>query len=175
MISKNFYKFRKYPENAKCQPYCRTPELIENYDLAMADKERTWMCHHKLEAFYTSKELKEIGRYYNVPPRELVFVRDDKEHKSWPHKGTKQQASKMSIISKSMGLSPPNLKETHWYNNGIENVRCIECPDGYVQGRLVRPYKKNKGLHWFNDGSKNIMAEICPDGFIPGKLIHKRR
>ena len=50
MISKKFYKFRKYPENAKCQPYCRTPELIENYDLAMADKERTWMCHHKLFA-----------------------------------------------------------------------------------------------------------------------------
>lgn len=31
---------------------------------------------------------------------------------------------------------PPSQKGTHWYNNGIEDIRCIDCPDDFVPGRL---------------------------------------
>ena len=27
-------------------------------------------------------------------------------------------------------------KGTKWYNNGIVNIRAIECPDGFVHGVL---------------------------------------
>lgn len=66
-----------------------TPELIENYDLAIADKEKVWICHHRKEEFYTSKELVEMGMYYNVSPEDLVFCRNEKEHRKYPHKGDK--------------------------------------------------------------------------------------
>ena len=65
--------------------YCSNPEQIQNYDLAIADKENIWVCHHKLEAWFTVKELKDMGRYYNVPARELIFVKTQKEHMNLLH------------------------------------------------------------------------------------------
>lgn len=81
MISKKH--FNTYPSIC----YCMTPELIENYDLAIADKEKVWICHHRKEEFYTKKELVEMGMYFNVPPEDLVFCRNAKEHHKYPHKG----------------------------------------------------------------------------------------
>lgn len=33
--------------------FCRRPELIENYDKAIADTTQTWDCHHRLELMTT--------------------------------------------------------------------------------------------------------------------------
>ena len=65
---------------------CEDVSLIENYDKAVQDTSLKWHCHHKLEMFKTKKELIAMGRYYNVPARELVFV-TPKEHMQQPHKG----------------------------------------------------------------------------------------
>lgn len=35
------------------------------------------------------------------------------------------------------GLSTRLFKGTHYYNNGIEEIRTKECPEGYVKGRLA--------------------------------------
>ena len=84
--------------------FCDTPELIENYDLAIADKENTWICHHKLEAFFTSKELQVMNRYYHVSPRDLVFVENETEHHKWPHKGHKRsEECKQKIREANLG------------------------------------------------------------------------
>lgn len=53
---------------------CEEPENIENYELALADKENVWHIHHKLEMFFTSNQLKKMKRYYQVPARELIFL-----------------------------------------------------------------------------------------------------
>ena len=87
MISKKYFN-----SNNKWCCYCMTPEMIENYDLAIADKEKVWICHHRKEEFYTSKELIEMGMYFNVPPEDLVFCRNDKEHRNYPHKGDEKTA-----------------------------------------------------------------------------------
>ena len=29
-----------------------------------------------------------------------------------------------------------NAKGTKWYNNGIINKRCFECPNGFKEGRI---------------------------------------
>lgn len=54
--------------------YCRNPELIENYDKAIADTTQTWEVHHMLECCFTQKFLKEMGLYYDVEPEALVFL-----------------------------------------------------------------------------------------------------
>ena len=73
MINKSRFQLKKNGEPCyKC--YCRNPELIENYDKAIADTTQTWTVHHRKEEFYSQKELKERGEYYDVPPEDLIFL-----------------------------------------------------------------------------------------------------
>ena len=76
------YKAAWNEHSAKC--ICSTPELIENYDKAIADTTQTWVCHHRLETHtsdgilreieISDEELKSLGVYYNRPPEELIFM-----------------------------------------------------------------------------------------------------
>ena len=63
---------------------CRTPELIENYEIAIVDITQTWQCHHRLETHnsdgqrrlveISSAELIALDMYYDRPPKELIFM-----------------------------------------------------------------------------------------------------
>lgn len=87
-------------ENAK--QYCKDDiSKIENYELAIADTEHMWDCHHRLELTldgehaHTPKELKRLGMYYNRPYFELIFLTKSEHNKL--HRKTeyaKQQKSK---------------------------------------------------------------------------------
>ena len=78
MINKRCFRLKKNGEpDYRC--FCRHPELIENYDKAIADTTQVWDVHHRKEEFYSQKELIERGEYYNVPPSELIFL-THKEH-----------------------------------------------------------------------------------------------
>lgn len=52
------------------------PSLIENYDKAIADKNETWVCHHRNEITLnkTQKELQKLGMYFHRPASELIFI-----------------------------------------------------------------------------------------------------
>ena len=55
MINKEMFRLKKNGEpNYRC--YCRNPELIENYELAIADETQTWEVHHRKEEFYSYAE-----------------------------------------------------------------------------------------------------------------------
>lgn len=55
MICERRFRIRKDGEpDSKC--FCRHPELIENYDKAIADKTQVWEVHHRKEEFYSQKE-----------------------------------------------------------------------------------------------------------------------
>lgn len=59
--------------------YCSEIEKIENYDLALADMENMWDCHHRLEIgkngeVMSRNDLIEHGLYYHRPPEELIFL-----------------------------------------------------------------------------------------------------
>lgn len=70
------------PDKKEC--YCSTPELIENYDVAIGDTTQTWDCHHRLETHnsdgerrlvdLTREELIALDMYYDRPPEELIFL-----------------------------------------------------------------------------------------------------
>ena len=74
MINENVFRLKKNGEPVKNKCFCRHPELIENYDKAIADNTQTWDCHHRLESCFTQKFLKDMGLYYDVEPEALIFL-----------------------------------------------------------------------------------------------------
>lgn len=79
MISEYYFRIKKNGEpDYRC--YCRHPELIENYDKAIADETQIWQVHHRLECCFTYKFLVDIGLYYDVEPDALIFLTRE-EHK----------------------------------------------------------------------------------------------
>lgn len=75
------------------QPFCcEDISHIENYDLAVADKDHLWEVHHRNEiceanrsrldkGITTAKQLIADGMYYNRPACELIFLRHDEHRK----------------------------------------------------------------------------------------------
>ena len=138
---------------------CNTPELIENYDMAVNDKTQLWDCHHRLEItnngdFISRKELIKMNLYFHRPPEELIFLTKS-EHSSLHHKDPdfRNRISK-TMKSKCKGEGNPfyrkhHSEETrklqsleshrrHWYNNGKIETFQPECPEGFVKGRLKK-------------------------------------
>ena len=74
-----------------------------------------------------------------------------------------------SLIGKNKG----KLSNTRWYNNGKENYRGIECPPGFVLGRINFNNVGNKGMKWWNNGIIQVQSFKCPEGFARGKLPMK--
>ena len=56
------------------------PQVIEGYNEAMASDE-LYVPHHRLEIDYTRRELIALGRYYTVPPEELIWLPITKHHR----------------------------------------------------------------------------------------------
>lgn len=134
MICKQQFLDRKY----KSRWYCDNPELIENYDLAIADTEKTWLCHHRLEEFYTMSELISMGLYYKRPPEELIFVENDKEHRKLPHKGKGGQPGKQ-VLCVETGVVFPSTRVAE-KQTGIYHGNISKC----CKGKL----KTTGGFHW---------------------------
>lgn len=61
-------------------------------------------------------------------------------------------------------------KQWKWYNNGIEDKRLTECPEGWVPGRLFTHSEENKNkvsekistLKWWNNGVIRVRRAECP-------------
>lgn len=61
--------------------FCNNYKEIENYDLAIADNQQTWHCHHRKEdEGFSADELKECGKYYNIDASELIFLTCGEHH-----------------------------------------------------------------------------------------------
>ena len=167
---------------------------IENYELALDDKEEVWQIHHKLEAFYSAAELKAMNLYYERPAKELIFVTRKGNtkrchHCYWPHKALGKNHNS-------------NRSGTRWWTNGTLNTRAFECPgEGWRNGRTwskntinsiaakvskfrdeyrdtsaFQEYKetlskRNKGSKFYHKGNKIIRVlagEEVPKEFLPG-------
>lgn len=95
MLRKHFFRLKK-DGTYSSYSICRTPELIENYEKAIADDTQVWECHHRLETHnsdgerrlvdISSSELIALGMYFDRPPEELIFM-TELEHKRLHNKG----------------------------------------------------------------------------------------
>jgi len=153
MISKVENRLRKV---------CRNYEQVENYEKAIADEEQIWDLHHRIEIDEnkSAKQLQEEGRYYDVDPSELIFLTIS-EHRKLHHKGkhyseesrkkmSKAQSNRSEETRKKMsealkGENHPSYGK-HWFNNGIDEIKVKECPEGFTKGRLKYKRNANKKL-----------------------------
>ena len=104
--------------NAKCAKiYCSEDiSLIENYNKAIADKEKKWEIHHRRECdeegrtLFTSKQLIEMNLYYNRLAAELIFVTRSMHSKI--HREIREKAGKIGGGSEAVKekLSIPVLQ-----------------------------------------------------------------
>lgn len=96
------------------QCVCEHPELIENYDKAIADTTQTWICHHRLETHNSDgerrlvdihpEELIALDMYWNRPPEELIFL-TVKEHRML-HNTNPETRAKISKVNKGKKHHP---------------------------------------------------------------------
>jgi hypothetical protein len=185
MISKNV----KY--------YCNDYTKIENYEEAVNDATEVWDCHHRLEAVFTTEELKKAGWYLNRKPEELIFLKR-KEHSRNPeihiyfkrnrfNSLSEETKKKISESKKGKKHSEERRKinsEAHKgqiaWNKGKKGFKHSEETKQKMsesrKGHLVSEETKTKisnskrGKHWFNNGVICVCCFECPDGFKPGIL-----
>jgi len=112
----------------------------------------------------TQEELEALGMYWHRPPEELIFL-TYRDHNSLHRKGKRlsdttkarigarcrerckdpEYLRKMSECHTGIKHSEETkqriseiVKGKKWFNNGKVCVRRLECPDGFVPGRLRR-------------------------------------
>jgi len=172
MINEHCFKLKRNGEPySSC--YCRHPELIENYDKAVADTTQTWEVHHRREKFYSQKELVERGEYYDVEPEELVFLTAAEHHKigsfckrnSEARKGKKHSEEAKRKISES-------LKGKHWKLSEETRKKLSEAKKGKKLSEETRKKmsEAKKGKHWkLSEETRKKMSEAKK-----GKLINRK-
>ena len=167
MISKRAFQLRKKDGKPNSECICRTPELIENYKEAISDITQVWICHHRNEKFYTSKELIDLGLYYDCPSCELIFVTKS-EHNKIYHKGISGDESRRKNSDNHKG-NQNNLgkKRTESAKEKIRNARIGQKASNETKNKMS---KSRIGRHWYNDGTKSVFVYECPPGFVPGRL-----
>ena len=125
--------------------YCRDFTKIENYDKAIADKTKTWICHHRKEEFFSYKELKERNEYFDVPPEDLILVENKIEHYKLPHK--KYNISRKEIGKKTK--KPILCVETGIiYDSTLEVERQTKIPHNHISAACKGKLKTVGGFHW---------------------------
>ena len=144
MINEQRFRLKKNGE-PNCNCFCRHPELIENYDKAVADETQTWDCHHRREDTFSQKELIERDEYYDVEPEALIFL-------------TKAEHCKIDSYCKRHGEAQINRKDQS------KKVLCVETGEtfesmmdaerktGIDHGNISKvckeKYKTTGGFHW---------------------------
>lgn len=139
MINEQVFRLKKNGE-PNCNCFCRNPELIENYEKAIADATQTWECHHRMEKYFPRKTLIAIGWYWDCEPEELIFL-TRAEHNSLHKKGhsvTEETKQKMSEAKKGN----TNAKGKVPWNKGKRHSE-------ETKRKMSESLKgQNKGKHW---------------------------
>ena len=144
MINELAFKLKKNGE-PNHRRFCRHPELIENYDKAIADTTRVYEVHHRLETHasdgerrlveLTREELIALGMYYDRPAEELIFL-TRADHNKLHHIGMKfseEAKRKMSETHKSKHFSEEHKRkiiEAH-----SKKVLCLETNEVFESTR----------------------------------------
>lgn len=160
MISERQFVLKKRDRTFSKYRYCRTPELIENYEAAVADTTQTWECHHRLETHNSDgerrlvdisrEELIALGMYYDRPPEELIFL-PAFEHTILHLKGKRRSEETKRKISESL----KGRKQSEETKRKIsEAKKGIPLSDEHRKKKS----ESMKGKHWKLVGGKRIWS-----------------
>ena len=133
--------------------YCRDSLTeIENYDKAIADKNRTWIIHHRGEILpcgrYSKAALQKFGIYWNRPASELIFM-TRAEHQSLHAKGK-------TSPWKGKRLSPEHKRKIGMACKGKPAWnKGVKVPD-HVKEKISNSLKGHKSTHDIS-GASNPM------------------
>ena len=160
--------------------FCKEPENIENYEKALADNFKGWVCHHRKGIDIPREKLLALGMYYNRPASELIFLTKS-EHEILHNKGkqfSEEHKNKLSEAHKGKQFSEEHknkISETLKGKKRSKETRkkISEAKKGKKRSKETRKKisEANKGRRWYNDGKISIMRFECPPGFVPGRLI----
>ena len=150
MISKENFRLKKNGEPySRC--FCRHPELIENYDLAISDTTQIWDVHHRKEELYSYEELIERNKYFDVPPEELIFLTRAEHCKIDSHCKRYSEAQKGRKKPEGAGTPPKKVLcvETGEVFESIgEASRKTGINDGNISKVCLGKRKTTGGYHW---------------------------
>lgn len=135
--------------------FCRMPELIENYDKAVADSSRIWHCHHRLETHNSDgerrlvdisrEELIALDMYWNRPPEELIFL-TSAEHNSLHNKGKKHRPVSDETKRK---MSEAHKRQVAWNKGTHESGMKGKHYSEESKRKMSEAHKgQHKGMHW---------------------------
>lgn len=144
MISEIKFRLNKNGE-PNCRCYCRHPELIENYNKAIADTTQIWDCHHRKEEFYSYKELIERGEYFDVPPEDLIFLTREEHRKldSMCERNSESQRNRKDLSRKVLCIETGEV---------FASMHDVERKTGINHHQISRvcngKRKTTGGYHW---------------------------
>lgn len=165
--------------------FCRDDiSLIENYYEAISDNKETWVCHHRdklrilpsgMIVRRSREELKEIGRYYNCPANELIFMKRS-EHASLHSSGhtcSKETRKKLAesaykqwerqdrtAIGNRISNSLKGYKQTEEHiANSIKGRIGIKWSEESKKEHSIRMKGNHKGHHWKVVNGKRVWYE----------------
>lgn len=151
MICERCFRLKKNGE-PYCDCFCRHPELIENYEKAIADETRTWEVHHRKEDLYSYKELIERGEYYDVPPEELIFLTVAEHNKIDSRRKRFSEAMKGKKLSEETKRKISEAKKGKFINREDQSKKVLCVETGEIFDSIMDAYRKT-GI-----GHSNISA-----------------
>lgn len=126
--------------------YCKDFTKIENYEKAIADDTQLWEVHHRREELYSYAELIKRGEYFDVEPKELIFLTRE-EHRKMDSMHKRQ--------SKTLKGKPSNNRrkvlcvETHIiYESTIEAEKSTGTNHSNISAVCKGKHKTAGGYHW---------------------------
>ena len=154
--------------------FCRTPELIENYDKAIADTTQTWQCHHRLETHnsdgerrlvdISKAELIALGMYFDRPPEELIFL-TSAEHHCLHNKGkpkseeTKQRMRKPKSEETKQKIKDATNRDAE-YLDVLKKIKLEKDYTTKTKTRAKQQYIDARLQEVFGELSKTTLTKI---------------
>lgn len=136
--------------------YCKDDiSKIENYELAIADKEHCWECHHRLETHNSDGEPRKVhlsraelivlGVYYYRPASELIFLsKKEHRHLHLHPKNLLEHIKKYGAWNKGIPISEEQKKKISKKMKGRPNPHTSEWNEKIRKANLGN----FKGMHW---------------------------
>lgn len=127
---------------------CEQISDIEGYAEAIADTEKVWECHHRIEVqnghtVFTKKDLIEKGLYFHRPACELIFLHPS-EHATL-HR-TFERRKKQSEALKGKPKTKEHLENFSKSRKGVHTSKSVFSDKYYEHYHLLK--NDNRRLHY---------------------------